>query len=92
MSEDHHRSTDGATLIKIFGSIIGTLIMLLVAIIAYVYISDRDVVQSIANNVGEMREQQIINSAYLKNVDARIEVNKNAIGELHKEATAYWRK
>lgn len=94
--EEHHRKSDGATIIKILATVLGGMATLFVGVIAYVYTTDRNefkgAVTSIASDVGDMREQQIINSAYLKNMEARVGKNTLGLEELHREARVYWRK
>jgi len=89
-----HSGDGTATKILMSGSAV--MATMLIGIITYVYTTDqgeiKDAVVGMASNVGKIHDEQIIQSAYMKNVDARIEVNKDAIRELHAEASAYWRK
>jgi len=81
---------------KILWTASGLMATMLIGIITYVYTTDRgefkDAVVGIADNVHKIHVEQVIQSAYMKNVDARIEVNAKAIDDLHVEAKTYWRQ
>ncbi len=94
--EHKHRSTDGVTVIKILLGAVSGLIMLFMGLITYVYTTNSSVVAtgmaSIVSDVRQIREQGIITAAFVQNLDARSQENKDSIATLTSEARVYWRK
>jgi len=91
-----HRSSDGVTVIKVLFGLTGSLIMLFMGLITYVYTTNSNTVTngmaSIVSDVRKIREQGIITAAFVQNLDARSQENKESISTLTKEARVYWRK
>jgi len=89
-----NRSTDGVTVNKVMTVITGSSISIVLAMVSYVYISDRDLarasIQSIASNVQKISDSQIISYSRQENTDARLLQVENRQNEFFDQARTYW--
>jgi len=85
---------DSITVNKVMAIITGSSMSIAIALVSYVYISDRESakasIQSIASNVQKISDSQIISYSRQENTDARllqVEARQNRFFE---QARTYW--